>query len=251
MLKKFAYICVLVIVVSMAARPAAAQDITIFPDTPVVGNCFPFGNGGIGGESWGPFMGFIYKDIPPFSIQPGDIIAFDLGQINGADVQVDIELAATTSNGGIDPVLPFVKVVSNNQTPPNPNGDTIVGDFEMQFTAEASFVFPVGGLIIRFSNPSAAYAQYNGCDQVLVFGSAGDTSGFFVTRFFSDPDGVPPYDFGDDGSLGAFRVVATGSFANVPALSEWGMIAAAAGLGLVGVLFAVRRKTRAQAVNRW
>ncbi len=30
--------------------------------------------------------------------------------------------------------------------------------------------------------------------------------------------------------------------ANIPALSEWGMIAAAAGLGLVGVFFAVRRK---------
>ena len=29
--------------------------------------------------------------------------------------------------------------------------------------------------------------------------------------------------------------------ANVPALSEWGMIAAAAGLGMIGVFFAVRR----------
>jgi len=29
---------------------------------------------------------------------------------------------------------------------------------------------------------------------------------------------------------------------NIPTLSEWGMIAAAAGLGLVGLLFAVRRK---------
>lgn len=30
--------------------------------------------------------------------------------------------------------------------------------------------------------------------------------------------------------------------ANIPTLSEWGMIAAAAGLGLVGVFFAVRRR---------
>ncbi len=29
--------------------------------------------------------------------------------------------------------------------------------------------------------------------------------------------------------------------ANIPTLSEWGMIAAAAGLGLIGVFFAVRR----------
>ena len=34
---------------------------------------------------------------------------------------------------------------------------------------------------------------------------------------------------------------------NVPTLSEWGMISAAAGLGLIGVFFAVRRK-RASAV---
>lgn len=37
---------------------------------------------------------------------------------------------------------------------------------------------------------------------------------------------------------------------NVPTLSEWGMIAAAAGLGLVGVFFAVRRK-RVQASNEF
>jgi hypothetical protein len=33
-----------------------------------------------------------------------------------------------------------------------------------------------------------------------------------------------------------------GSASNIPTLSEWGMIAAAAGLGLVGVYFAVRRR---------
>ena len=38
-----------------------------------------------------------------------------------------------------------------------------------------------------------------------------------------------------------------GFTANVPTLSEWGMIAAAAGLGLIGVLFAVKKR-KAQAV---
>lgn len=242
MLKKIACICVLVIVVSMAARPAAAQDLTIFPDTPNVGNCFPFGNGGVLDEHWGPFMGFIYTNIPPFSIQPGDIIAFDLGQINGADVEVDIELARTVSNGSSDPEGPFVKIVSNAQTPLKPNGDTVVGDFEMQFTVEAPFSFPGGGLIIRFSNPSAAYALYNGCDQVLVYGSNFDTSGFFLGRFYGDADGLPPYDNTDGGNIGAFRVAGGEPISNVPTLSEWGMIAAAAGLGLVGVFFAVRRR---------
>jgi hypothetical protein len=187
-------------------------------------------------------MGFIYRNIPAFSLALGDVLAFDLGDVNSQAVQLDIELAAAASNGSDVPNLPFVKVVSNTQTPLNPNGDTIVGDFEMQFTVEAPFVFPGGGLIIRFSNPSAAYQTNTICDQVLVFGFSSDTSGFFVKRFFGDPDGIPPYLFEDEGSIGAFRVIATGSFANVPTLSEWGMIAAAVGLGLVGVFFAVRRR---------
>ena len=233
----------LVFILFAAPKQAPAQEITIFPDSPNVENCFPFGNGGVlGGDVWGPFMGFIYQNIPPFILAPGDIIAFDLGEVNGADVQVDIELAATTSNGGVDPGGSFVKIVSNTQTPLNPNGDTIVGDFEMQFTVEAPFVFPGGGLIIRFSNPSAAYALYDQCDQVLVNADSSDTSGFFVLRYFLDPDGLPPYQDFDSGFIGAFRIIATEGLSNIPTLSEWGMIAAAAGLMLVGVWFAVRRR---------
>jgi hypothetical protein len=41
-----------------------------------------------------------------------------------------------------------------------------------------------------------------------------------------------------------FNNVPGSSVTNVPTLSEWGMIAAAAGLVLVGVFFAVRRKKR-------
>lgn len=40
---------------------------------------------------------------------------------------------------------------------------------------------------------------------------------------------------------------APGAAGNIPALSEWGMIAAVAGLGLVGVFFAYKRR-KAQAV---
>ncbi len=44
---------------------------------------------------------------------------------------------------------------------------------------------------------------------------------------------------------GVLNVWFGGNNAGVPTLSEWGMIAAAAGLGSIGVLFAVRRKRRA------
>jgi hypothetical protein len=36
-----------------------------------------------------------------------------------------------------------------------------------------------------------------------------------------------------------------GSISNIPTLSEWGMIAAAGGLALIGVFFAVRRRAKA------
>ncbi len=220
----------------------SAQEITIFPDNPVVSNCYPFGNGGVLGSAWGPFLGFIYKDIPAFNLVPGDTLAFDLGQLNNTAVELDIELAATTVNGGDLPAQPFVKVVSNTHTPLNPNGDDIVGDFEMQFTVEAPFDFPGGGLIIRFSNPSASYALDSDCDQVLVNANQPDTSGFFVERYYQDADGLPPYSNTETGVIGAFRVIETSRFDNIPALSEWGMAAAAGGLMLVGVFFAVKRR---------
>lgn len=226
---------------------AQAQDLTIEPDTPFVGNCFPFGDGGVTPEDpWAPFMGFIYQNIPPFELRAGDILAFDLGEINSADVQLDIEMAVTDSNGSINPGGPFTKVVSNTQTPQNPNGDTIIGNFEMMFTAEQSFSFPGGGLIIRFSNPSAAYRLSMVCDQVLVNADSVDPSGYFVLRYFADTDGLPPYDDVDNGSIGGFRITQVEQplvVSQIPTLSEWGMIAAAAGLGLVGFLAVRRRRT--------
>lgn len=190
-------------------RSSSAQIVTIFPDTPTVDNCFPFGDGVIGVPdiNWPPFMGFIYQNIPAFELKQGDILAFDLGAVNSADVQLAIELAPTTFNGGDQPVADsFVQVVSNTQTPFNPNGDTVEGDFELMFITEAPFSFPGGGLIIRFSDPSAAYQLNDNCDQVLVWGASTDTSGFFVKRYWSDMDGVPPYDFEGNDSIGAFAV---------------------------------------------
>ena len=44
----------------------------------------------------------------------------------------------------------------------------------------------------------------------------------------------------------AFRNVQSDTISRIPTLSEWGMIAAAAGLMLVGVFFAVRKRLRAR-----
>ena len=109
----------------------------------------------------------------------------------------------------------------------------------MQFTAEAPFSFPGGGLIIRFSDPSIAYQQNQSCEEVLVRATAADTSGNFVLRFFSDADGLPPYMFGGtDESIGGFRVMEpVAPITNVPTLSMLGTIFTIIIMGLAGYFF--------------
>jgi len=51
---------------------------------------------------------------------------------------------------------PIERSVQDAQVPVNPGGNTVMGDYELQFTAEAPFSFPGGGLIIRFSNSGGA-----------------------------------------------------------------------------------------------
>jgi hypothetical protein len=194
------------LVLPLLAGPARAQDsVTVFPASPTVGNCIPFGHGGEPSE-WRPFAAFFYKNLPAFELKTGDILAFDLGVANDADIQLEIALAPTTTNGGTEESQPFQTVVTNTQTPANPRGDATVGNFELQFTAETPFSFPGGGLIIRFSNPGPAYQLDNTCDQVMVRGSADDASGFFVARATSDADGVAPWTT-SPGSVGAFQVL--------------------------------------------
>jgi hypothetical protein len=185
--------------VSYAATPTT---ITVAPTTVQAGNCIPFGRGVV----WPPYAGFVYKNLPAFQLRPGDILAFDTNDVNDADIQLDIALAATSANGNDHAILPFTTVVHNTQTPANPRGDTTVGDYELQFTAEAPFAFPGGGLIIRFSNPSASYATDATCTQNIVGASSADTSGFFVERFLLDADGEPPWENISFAFIGAFRL---------------------------------------------
>ena len=191
-----------------ALSPAAAPTaITVFPaDAPATGNCYPFGMGG-GLGAWTPYAGFVYKNIPAFELKPGDSLDFDTNGVNNVDVQLEIALARTTTNGGNAAAQPFTTIVTNTQTPANPRGNTTQGDFDLRFTAQAPFSFPGGGLIIRFSNPSATYATDTTCSSDLVAGTGADSSGFFVERIYNDPDGGDPWAGGDTGDVGAFRLI--------------------------------------------
>jgi hypothetical protein len=180
----------------------ASTTVNVNPaDPPGESNEFPFGKG----DSW-PQLGFVYKNIPAFNLKAGDTIAFDLGALNNVDIQLQISMAATTVNGGDIPGA-YTTVVNNTQVPVNPRGNTVMGDYELQFTAEAPFSFPGGGLIIRFSNPGGAYATDIQADPTLLNVATGtDSSGFFVERFFHDADGLPPYTDSDAISIGGFRL---------------------------------------------
>lgn len=200
------------VVSALLLTPAAwaKPDVTIAPaDTPGVGNCFPFGS--VAGDGpWTPYFAFFYKDMPKFKLSRGDRIAFDLGARNvldpSADPRMEIAMARMAENGETDEAEPFKRVVTNKVTPRNPRGDTTIGNFELGYAIQSKFKFAGGGLGIRFSNPTAAYAADDTCDEVLVVTTDADASGFFVGRAIADPDGGFPWTNFDNGSLGGFRL---------------------------------------------
>jgi hypothetical protein len=205
------------------AATASAATVTIAPTAEATGNCYPFGVAA-GAQFWTPNAGFIYKNIPAFQLKAGEKLAFDLSVVNNVNIQFQIDLAATTVNGGDVPAGAFTKVASNTQTPANPKGDTVHGNFELQFTAEQPFNFPGGGLIIRFSNPSAGYLTDTSCTEDMTnSGSAGDPTGFFVKRIYNDADGTAPWVDTSTNAVGAFRL----TLADPPPVLPTGQQAAA------------------------
>ncbi|MGQ0814784.1 MAG: Ig-like domain-containing protein, partial [Gemmatimonadota bacterium] len=166
-----------------------------------VGNCFPFG-----GNTFHQFMGFMYRNVPPFSVQPGDRIAFDLGALNSQQARRNIFFSVANKNpappvrNGNELVsqdvraVEWIKMVSETQIPDNPHGNTILGDFELVYTSEGSFSFPGGGFLIGFqatsgagSGPFATFVD-PGCEQVLAFTDGTDPSNLFYGRFLQKPN---------------------------------------------------------------
>src|SRR5882724_10379950 len=141
---------------------AAAATVTIEGST-ISGpsNCFPFG----GGSSFGPFMGFIYQNIPAFNVGPGDKVAFDLGRATTSTIILDIAMAHTVSNGSQQPdASGFTTIITAGS--PTGLGDTVKGNYDLVFTVQSAFSFSGGGLVIRFK-AAGAYASVGTCIQVL------------------------------------------------------------------------------------
>src|SRR5262245_6773221 len=109
----------------LMAGTAQAAKLTINPVSRNGSTRSPFGKG----VGW-PQMGFVYKNIPAFSLKNGDHIAFDLGVPNDANIQLNIEMSATTVNGGDIPAG-YTTIVPSSQLPANPAGNGVNGDYEL------------------------------------------------------------------------------------------------------------------------
>jgi PKD repeat protein len=200
---------ILLAVLTLAAAPAVAQT-TINIDPASKGgpsNCHPFGGYGYGiaANSYG---GFVYKNVPAFDMSAGDTVAFDLSAQNDVNIQVDVALAAATTNGGWQQTAAGFTTVVSNKVAADPNGNTTKGDYELAFTADAPFSFAGGGLIVRIF-PRGGYAADSSCSQVLTMTNSGDSSGYFVGRYYNDGDGGHPWSGTDTSSLGGMRLIVT------------------------------------------
>jgi hypothetical protein len=171
----------------MATDPAPSIALVPLAQTIVI-NCIPFGQT----SGFGDFQGFMYRNVPAFTLRPGDRIAFDMGSVNDQDIRRDVYFAFATPN----PARPesnqslvsqdlkavaWKHVASESQLPLNPRGNTVVGDYELMWTAETRFVFPGGALVVGFAAPSGNDTT---CDGQVVTTDAHDPADVFYGRFF-------------------------------------------------------------------
>jgi len=223
MFRNFLCMAAIAVLLASAGKVEASVSLTIQGDNPQgPANFIPFGDG----TTFGPFQGFIYRNIPAFDLGVGDILAFDLGRPNDVPISMNIALAQTTSNGSIQQDSNGFTTIVSNGTATSPFGNAIRFDYELGFVVDTPFTFSGGGLIIRF-NATGDFAGDNRGNQVLVFSDADDPSGYFVQRFYGDADGEYPYDGSDGGTIGNFRLELSSSVVPEPtSLIVWGLLGA-------------------------
>lgn len=220
----------IILAAALTTCNASAAALTVSGEIDPVANCIPFGCANIGG----PNMGFIYKNLPGFELQPGDTIAFDLLAGNDVPLIFDIALASTTVNGGLTADSDGFTTIASSALGTG-QGNSVIGDFDLVFTVDSAFSFDGGGLVINFF-PQGITADDSSGNFNLVASSAGDPSGNFAARyFFASTPGVTPGAFQSVqfDRIGHFRLNAT-SVVPVPA-AVWLLLSA------LGSLLVVRR----------
>ncbi|HYO47664.1 MAG TPA: hypothetical protein VEY33_13340 [Gemmatimonadota bacterium] len=179
------------------------------------------------------FTGFIYRNVSAFSLEVGDVIAFDLVGANSVEIRRTIFFATANKNPAACVFNPFTgqitnpqgiatssgwtQVVSETQIPQNAFGDGVLGNFELRYTAQAPFTFPGGGLLVGFQgSPPATYADATADGFVAGAANCTDPSGQFYARFFLHPDqttgalDIPGTNTGDGAQIGGMVIFPEG-----------------------------------------
>jgi uncharacterized protein (TIGR03382 family) len=200
----------LAILAALAApRPSLADVITIDDGGKPGTTDLPF-TCSVNGDRllWLPTMGFVYRDVEPFSLSPGDTIAFDIQMPGAADLgfrpQVDLALAHAS-----DPANPFkpddlpgsdFTIVAHGAVASGAGNQT-VRDYDLAFTVDAPFRFPGGGLIIRVSNPRGVLATRNDqqCISVITADRGPTGTNRLVGTFQFEP-GEYPWNMANEGT---------------------------------------------------
>jgi len=195
------------IMVGLLAPRRASADVITIDDGGVPGTTgIPFTcSVGEDNRLWLPSMGFVYRNVEPFELIAGDIIAFDIQMPAGGppDIgflpQLDIALAH-----GSDPADPFktdaltgtdFTTVADDAVPASPGNQT-VRDYELAFTVQRPFKFPGGILIIRVTDPKGELAvrTTSQCQSVITADTQPTGTNRLVGTFKLDNDGEYPWD---------------------------------------------------------
>ena len=194
----------------------------------VLNNAIPFGNNVVFS-----FTGFIYRNVPAFSLAVGDVIAFDIAGANSVEIQRTIFFATANKNPaacvfnpftgqitnpqGIAATSGWTQVVPETQIPQNAFGDAVVGNFELRYTAQAPFAFPGGGLLVGFQgSPPGKFPDETPDGFVAGAANCTDASGLLYARFFHLPDqttgvlDVPGTNTGDGAHIGGMVIFPEG-----------------------------------------
>lgn len=156
---------------------------------------------------WLPTMGFVYRTVEPFSLSPGDTIAFDIQMPGAADLgfrpQVDLALAHASelANPFKPDDLPGsdFTIVAHGAVASGAGNQT-VRDYDLAFTVDAPFRFPGGGLIIRVSNPQGVLATRSDqtCISVITADRGPTGTNRLVGTFRFEP-GEYPWNMANEG----------------------------------------------------
>lgn len=208
---------------------AQATTVSYTGATKSVGNCIPFGCP----DTYGPHAGFIYKDIAAFTLNPGDIIAFDTGGIqNDKELHFDLSLAATAVNGGkIADSSGFTLVSSLGS---GFYGDSVVGNYDIAFVVNTTFTFAGGGLITDFLNTNGAVSDTT-TEQNLVSSS---DSPYNVARYYKATSAGTSTGSSGLSPIGVFQIVTVPH--NVPEPSALFLL----GMGIASMALARRYARR-------